>query len=393
MIFVVTKISKMKYLLLSALQFCVMTCTVAQAITLQGVVTDNRNNCKLDNVDITITDDRGTTPYIIHTDKFGLYNFEATSGVTYEFDLSRVAYEDFTSSFKVDKKAKGEMVHNMSMQRLPGYEFQADVKELLSMGKGTDKKLGQELKNLKIEIYNNTSDKEIRVTEDDPKNTFEANFERGNHYTILIRKKGFFAKRIEVNVDIYGCILCFEGLGNEYAPEIESATEGNDRGVLVAEIPMKKIVKNEAIRLDNIYYDYDKWNIRADAKPALDKLVQTLKRNPIVIELGSHTDSRGKDDYNVSLSDKRAKSAVDYIVSRGIKSQRITAKGYGESMPLNTCIDGVECTEKEFQFNRRTEFKVTGFLEETNFARKSLKEILAEEKLTKKRLKEQIEGI
>ena len=383
----------MKYLILSVLQLCLITSVLAQSTTLEGFVKDNQNNRKLNNVEITVSDDQGTTPYLVTTDEFGMYSLQLNSGVTYGFELERVAYNTLMSSFTIEDDASGKATHNMSMQRLPGYEFQADVKELLSGGNGADKRLGQELKNLKIEIYNNTLGKEIRVTEDDPKNTFEVNFERGNHYTILIRKKGFFAKRIEVNVDIFGCILCFEGLGNDYAPEIEAATGGTDRGILIADIPMKKIVKDETIRLDNIYYDYDKWNIRPDARPALDKLVQILKRNPIIIELGSHTDSRGKDEYNMILSDKRAKSAVDYIVSRGIKSSRIAAKGYGETIPLNKCTDGVACTEEEYQFNRRTEFKVTGFLEETNFAKKSLKQILEEEKITKKRLKEQIEGI
>jgi outer membrane protein OmpA-like peptidoglycan-associated protein len=82
--------------------------------------------------------------------------------------------------------------------------------------------------------------------------------------------------------------------------------------------------------------------------------------NPnINIELGSHTDSRGATDYNQVLSQKRAESAVDYIVSRGINAGRITAKGYGKTMPINQCVDGVTCTEEEYQLNRRTEFKVT----------------------------------
>ncbi|MFT4535481.1 MAG: outer membrane protein OmpA-like peptidoglycan-associated protein [Saprospiraceae bacterium] len=383
----------MKYLILSVLQLFLITSALAQSATLEGYIKDNQNNRKLNNVEITVTDDQGTPPYMVTTDEYGMYSLQLNSDVTYGFELERVAYNTVMSSFTLDEQASEKVIHNMSMQRLPGYEFQADVKELLSGGNGADKRLGHELKNLKIEIYNNTLGKEIRVTEDDPKNTFEVNFERGNHYTILIRKKGFFAKRIEVNVDIFGCILCFEGLGNDYAPEIEAATGGTDRGILIADIPMKRIVKDETIRLDNIYYDYDKWNIRPDARPALDNLVQILKRNPIIIELGSHTDSRGKDEYNMTLSDKRAKSAVDYIVSRGVKVNRITAKGYGETIPLNNCTDGVACSDEEYQFNRRTEFKVTGFLEETNFAKKTLKQILEEEKISKKRLKEQIEGI
>lgn len=383
----------MKYLYLTIIKVLVLGTVSGQLIPVNGFIIDNQNNRKLDNAEITVTDNKGTKPYIVTSDNLGFYTLELQRGATYTLNVERVAYSNKNAILTIPKDAIEKITNNILLQRLPGYEFQADVRELLSRGIGSEKQLGQELKNLKIEIYNNTLDKEIKVVEDDPKNTFETNFERGNHYTILIRKKGYFAKRIEVNVDIYGCILCFEGLGNNYSPEIESATGGNDRGVLIANIPMKKIVKDEVIRLENIYYDYNKWNIRPDAKPALDKLVNTLKRNPIIIELGSHTDSRGKDDYNMDLSNKRAKSAVDYILSRGIKSSRISAQGYGESSPLNRCVDDVKCSEGEYQFNRRTEFKVTGLLETTNFAKKSLKEILQEEKLTKKRLKEQVEGM
>ena len=329
---------------------------------------------------------------VVYTDNFGKYTVNLEPDTDYTFELERVAFGGQNIQYSTKGLMSDKAILDIQMDRLPGYEFQADVKELLVSG--TDRKLGKELQNLRIEIFNNTSQKEIRVTEDDPKNTFEANFERGNHYTILIRKKGYYAKRVDAFVDVNDCILCFEGLGSEYAPEIEDAMEkGNERGVLVTDIPMRKIVKDEAIRLDNIYYDYDKWNIRPDARPALNDLVNTLRRNPIIIELGSHTDSRGTDEYNMTLSDKRAKSAVDYIVSRGIKQSRITSKGYGESIPLNKCVDDVKCTEEEYQFNRRTEFKVTAFIEGTNFDNKTLKQILEEEKLTNKRAKEELKGL
>jgi hypothetical protein len=83
-----------------------------------------------------------------------------------------------------------------------------------------------------------------------------------------------------------------------------------------------------------------------------------MKENAIVVELGSHTDCRGTKNYNDNLSQKRAESAVGYIVGEGISIDRITAKGYGESQLLNKCADGVECTPDEHQLNRRTEFKV-----------------------------------
>lgn len=125
------------------------------------------------------------------------------------------------------------------------------------------------------------------------------------------------------------------------------------------------IVINKPIRLDNIYYDYDKWVIRKDATPALDKLVKIMKENPgIHVELSSHTDSRGKDAYNMTLSQKRAESAVEYIVSQGIDIARIYARGYGESVLLNHCKNGVKCSEEEHQLNRRTEFKVVKIVNE-----------------------------
>ena len=124
------------------------------------------------------------------------------------------------------------------------------------------------------------------------------------------------------------------------------------------ELLLDKLIVNKSFRIDNIYYDFDKYDIREDAKPELDKLVRIMKENTIVVELGSHTDCRGTNKYNDNLSQKRAESAVNYIVDEGISLNRISAKGYGESQLLNKCADGVECTPEEHQLNRRTEFKV-----------------------------------
>ena len=116
---------------------------------------------------------------------------------------------------------------------------------------------------------------------------------------------------------------------------------------------------DKAIQLKNILYDLDKYFIREDAKPELNKLVRFMIDNPGVnVELGSHTDSRASNEYNMTLSQNRANAAVDYIVTKGIDRNRITAKGYGETQLLNRCADGVDCTEAEHQVNRRTEFKV-----------------------------------
>ncbi len=120
-------------------------------------------------------------------------------------------------------------------------------------------------------------------------------------------------------------------------------------------LTLDQIVLDKAIVLDNIYYDLDKANIRPDAAQELNKLVRILADNPeIKIELSSHTDSRAADDYNLSLSQRRADSAVAYIVSQGIEIDRIRARGYGETQLLIADAQ----TEEQHQVNRRTEFKV-----------------------------------
>ena len=124
----------------------------------------------------------------------------------------------------------------------------------------------------------------------------------------------------------------------------------------------EKIKLNVEIVLKDIYYDFDKANIRPDAARELDKLVKILQDNPTIwIELGSHTDSRGSDVYNHLLSQRRANSAVQYILHRGISKNRITAKGYGETRLVNGCSNGVPCSPAEHQANRRTEFHIVKY--------------------------------
>ncbi|MCU0471571.1 MAG: OmpA family protein, partial [Arcicella sp.] len=117
--------------------------------------------------------------------------------------------------------------------------------------------------------------------------------------------------------------------------------------------------EGDLITMDNIYYDSNKAAIRKDAARELDKLAATLQKFPsMVIELGSHTDSRGDAQDNMNLSEKRAQAAVDYIAKKGIERNRMLAKGYGESDLVNNCVDGVSCTEAEHQKNRRTTVKI-----------------------------------
>ncbi len=127
---------------------------------------------------------------------------------------------------------------------------------------------------------------------------------------------------------------------------------------LRVEITLDRIFAGQEIVLENIYYDYNDDKIRADARPSLDALVEILQRNPqISIQLGSHTDCRGSDTYNQSLSQRRAESAVRYLQEKGINPSRLKARGYGESSPAEVC-KCAECTEAQHQANRRTTFMV-----------------------------------
>jgi outer membrane protein OmpA-like peptidoglycan-associated protein/tetratricopeptide (TPR) repeat protein len=113
------------------------------------------------------------------------------------------------------------------------------------------------------------------------------------------------------------------------------------------------------VRLNNIYYDFDKFNIRKDAEPELKKVLDFMNTTlNVSVEMRSHTDSRGNADYNMKLSEKRAGSAKDYLIKKGADKGRLTARGFGETLLLNKCADGVKCTKEEHQMNRRTEFKV-----------------------------------
>ena len=124
------------------------------------------------------------------------------------------------------------------------------------------------------------------------------------------------------------------------------------------EVVLEKPFVDREVVLENIYYDYDRWEIRPDAEPSLDRLASILLSNPtILIELASHTDCRGTAGYNQELSQRRAQSAVDYLIGKGVEARRLRAAGYGESRPANDCACS-KCSETEHQQNRRTSFRI-----------------------------------
>ena len=143
----------------------------------------------------------------------------------------------------------------------------------------------------------------------------------------------------------------------------ESATfpvakqDGGDARVDAKLNPIEKIVTETEVVLNPIYFEYDKANVTREGAFELDKLVQAMKGNPkLTILAKAHTDNRGSDAYNLALSDRRAKSTVQYVISKGISKDRITGKGFGESEPKANCGEG--CTEEQHAQNRRSEFLI-----------------------------------
>ncbi len=175
-----------------------------------------------------------------------------------------------------------------------------------------------------------------------------------------VAEDGFFSMDLSENTD-YQFIAKKDGY---LTGETYFSTRGigkdpaNPVQTFEVEVVLDKIFLNREIVLEDIYYDFDKWGIRQDAQPTLNALARNLELNPkIRIQLSSHTDCRGNDGYNAELSQRRAQSAVDYLVTRGISVERLSAKGYGETLPKANCACA-RCTEEEHQLNRRTAFTV-----------------------------------
>ncbi len=143
--------------------------------------------------------------------------------------------------------------------------------------------------------------------------------------------------------------------GYESNAETIAAQRSGEKNVRIALRSIDQIVEGEMVKLNPILFDFDKHNIKPQAAFELDKLVELMKKNPdMVIKVEGHTDNRGSDAYNMDLSERRARSTVQYVISKGIAKDRISGQGFGESRPAVDCAPN--CTEAQHQQNRRSDF-------------------------------------
>ena len=154
----------------------------------------------------------------------------------------------------------------------------------------------------------------------------------------------------------------------EYAPNEITVLTPKDSGItstvteLTPNLQPLQVGRDlrKTLGIDIIYFDLDKSNIRPDAAVELAKILEVMKEYPTLeIDVRSHTDSRQTSKYNINLSERRAKSTIQWLIYNGIEAKRLTGKGYGETKLLNNCADDVPCSEEEHQANRRSEFIIT----------------------------------
>lgn len=161
-------------------------------------------------------------------------------------------------------------------------------------------------------------------------------------------------ERFELPCDQAHVVQAFKDGYESNAVSVASSKKGEQK-IRIALRPIEELIVEEKVVLNPILFDYDKHNIKPQAAFELDKLIALMKRNPeMIIKVESHTDSRGSNAYNMPLSDKRAQSTVQYVISKGIAADRISGEGFGSTKPAVNC--GADCTDAQHQQNRRSEF-------------------------------------
>ncbi|GGA89054.1 cell envelope biogenesis protein OmpA [Flavobacterium palustre] len=209
-------------------------------------------------------------------------------------------------------------------------------------GKITDAESNIAIPNAKVTLFDSKMNA-LKNVEADANGDYNFLVECGKLYTVRAEKENYSSNEKQITVP--------KTNGKTYLPiTLEKdqckVTIGDDLG--------------KCFGIKMIYFDLDKSNIRTEAALDLEKILDVLNQYPkMKLDIRSHTDSRASFKYNEALSDRRAKSTINWLVKNGISPNRLTGKGYGENQLVNKCADGVKCTEEEHQMNRRSEFIIT----------------------------------
>lgn len=256
--------------------------------------------------------------------------------------------------------------NNLSLMQVDDTELRIDLKGKMLAG---DKKA---IANSKVNLINGKGEIVQSATTDSSGKFMFANLPADQNYMLAFEENDPQLAHIDriMLMDEKGDIIKEVNRSGKFKFELlpsDKKTLGktyvDDPWLKVLEFKTQSLAKqnkqDSLTIIENIYYNYGEYIILPEGKKTLDKVIQIMKNDPnIFIELSSHTDSRGSDEFNMNLSQKRANAAVAYMLSFGISSKRITGKGYGSNKLFNKCTAAVECTEEEHARNRRTEFKI-----------------------------------
>lgn len=300
------------------------------------------DSAKLSNVTIKVFDKDKNLVKELKSDENGEAKLIIEPDKDYSVTAQKEEFENGENSFTSVGLTKDETSCTIPLVSNAGFNLTATVSE---------KNTGNLLSDVKIIITDKKTGKEVFSVVTDNSGSFIKKLEDAKlndelSYSVKIEKEGYLGKTAEYNAKL-------TKPGNYSLNDI------------LAKVELEKVELGKdlakMIDIKPIFFDLSKWNIRPDAAKELDKIVKVMSENPsMVIELGSHTDCRSSAAFNMQLSDKRAKSSADYIISKGIDKKRIYGKGYGESKLLMPCpCEGAQksdCSEEDHQKNRRTEF-------------------------------------
>jgi outer membrane protein OmpA-like peptidoglycan-associated protein len=298
-----------------------------QFITISGIVKDAESNEPVAQASIFLQDqfNNESLELVVNTDDEG--NYTATIPYQEVYDLASSKKGYFQVKKKIASSPSSSFIENLDFE-LKEYDF-------LVSGKVLNASDNSPISGATVTLINAISGEEISQIISPENGYYSFGLYTGKQYKITCELEDFALQSTIID------------------------TRNTQSSAFTHDFKMFKLEKGTTVTLDNIYYDYNKADIRPDAAKELDKLVQILVDNPdMTIELSSHTDSRGSDTYNLSLSTKRANSAVEYIISQGISKTKISSRGYGESKIKNHCGNGIQCSDSEHEINRRTEFTI-----------------------------------
>lgn len=293
---------------------------------LDVLVVDPTNGNPIEGAMVTLTSDReDVEPETVYTDSTGTLSFELVEDCCYTVTAKKEGY--FGSP--VENQCTRELTEPTTLQAVV-----------------------------------NLSPITAQVTENDPNNP------DGNNDDDPFTNGGDELVGDDSNIPTYDAeqdLYIDPNTGEPFTGTVRGITyeDGNikDGGSSVGwkESPVKKEIGDPIAYLLHIYYDFDQSYLRDEAQPEINKLCKMLTENSdLIIEIASHTDSRGSFRYNRSLSQRRAESVVRALVDCGIAEERLVARGYGEKKNVNNCANRIPCSEREHQMNRRTEFRVIG---------------------------------